>query len=142
LFATTRREVPPQPAADYARANRDYPASGAGKQLVPLKWSRNVPLMARAMVVAGEVMFLAGPPANAIESKSAYEGAEGAILCAVSAADGKMLAAYRLDALPVFDGLAAAQGRLFLTTQDGRLLCLSDSRSTPGGAELKRLAAK
>jgi len=41
-------------------------------------------------------------------------------------------------ALPVFDGLAAAHGRLYLTTYDGRLLCLGD-RSTPGGVELQRL---
>jgi hypothetical protein len=47
-------------------------------------------------------------------------------LCAVSAADGKTLAQYHLDSLPVFDGLAAAQGRLYLTLQDGRLLCLGD----------------
>jgi outer membrane protein assembly factor BamB len=141
LFAVNRRDVPPQPAADYARANRDYPSNGAGKHFVPLRWSRESPLMTRAMLLAGETLLLAGPPANAAESKSAYEGAEGSILCAVSAADGKTLAAYRLDSLPTFDGLAASQGRVFLATQDGRLLCLSETRSTPGGIELRRLDA-
>jgi outer membrane protein assembly factor BamB len=132
LFAMDRREVPAQPAADYARANRDYPANGAGKHRVPLKWSRDVPVLARAMVLAGETLFLAGPPAGAMESTSAYEGVQGASLYAVSAADGKTRGEFRLDAPPVFDGLASARGRLFLTTRDGRLLCLSDSRSTPG----------
>ncbi len=59
-----------------------------GKHRVPLKWSKDVPFLARAMVLAGETLFLAGPPANAIESKSAYEGAEGVVLCAVSAKNG------------------------------------------------------
>ena len=36
---------------------------------------------------------------------------------------GKTLAEYPLGAVPVFDGLAAAQGRLYLTLRDGRLLC-------------------
>ena len=35
--------------------------------------------------------------------------------------DGETLAEHKLDALPVFDGLAAARGRLFLTTKDGKL---------------------
>jgi hypothetical protein len=34
-----------------------------------------------------------------------------------------MVAEYRLDALPVFDGAAAAYGRLFMALQDGRVVC-------------------
>jgi hypothetical protein len=42
----------------------------------------------------------------------------------VSAEEGKQLAAYRLPSVPVFDGLAAAYGRLFLSSADGSVLCL------------------
>jgi hypothetical protein len=94
------------------------------------------------MVLAGDTLFIAGPPASALRSISAYEGSEGAKLCAVSAADGKMRAEYPLDATPVFDGLAAARGRLYLSTRDGRLLCFSDRRSTPGGTELQATEPK
>jgi hypothetical protein len=76
------------------------------------------------MVLAGEKLFLVGPPREALQSQEAYDGAQGAILCAVSARDGKILSEYPLDALPVFDGLAAAQGRLYLSLKDGRLMCL------------------
>ncbi len=131
LFAMERRSVPGQPAADYARANRDYAPSGAAKSRAPVAWSRDVPLLARAMVHAGKTLFLAGPPASALRSPSAYDGAEGAVLCAVSAEDGKTLAEHRLDAVPTFDGMAAAKGRLYLTTRDGRLLCLDRRKPSP-----------
>jgi hypothetical protein len=140
LFAIDRRALPPQPPTDYARANRDYPLRSEGKFYVRPKWSSDVPQLARAMVLSGDTLLLAGPPADALESKAVHDGAQGAILCAVSAGDGKTLAEYRLDALPVFDGLAAAQGRLYLSLRDGRLLCLGDNRSAPGGQQLPRLA--
>lgn len=139
LFAMDRQSVPRQPPADYARANRDYPSSGAMKSRMPLKWSRDVPLLGRALVLAGKTLFVAGPPARALRSKTAYEGTKGAVLCAVSAEDGKTLAEYRLESAPVFDGVAAARGRLYLAVQDGRVLCLGDGRS-PGGVELPRVA--
>jgi hypothetical protein len=34
------------------------------------------------------------------------------------------LAGMKLEAVPVFDGMIAAGGRLFLATTDGRVLCL------------------
>jgi hypothetical protein len=43
---------------------------------------------------------------------------------AVSAADGKTLADVRLAAPPVWDGAAAADGRLYLSTTDGKVVCL------------------
>ena len=36
---------------------------------------------------------------------------------------GSTLAEYPLDSLPVFDGLIAANGRLYLVTTDGKLRC-------------------
>jgi hypothetical protein len=46
------------------------------------------------------------------------------VLRVYSAADGKTLAEQPLDAPPVFDGLIAASGCLFLSTTDGRVVCL------------------
>lgn len=139
LFAVDRRTLPPQPPADYARANRDYPAGGGGKLRVQPQWSRECPLLARAMLLAGDTLFLAGPPTGIAEPPPTGNGGSGGLLSAVSAGDGQTRAEYRLDAQPVFDSLAAAQGRLYLTLQDGRLLCLSDRRATPGGTDLPRV---
>jgi len=46
----------------------------------------------------------------------------------ISAGTGETLAECRLDALPVFDGLIAAGGRLYLSTMDGKMLCFGDSK--------------
>ena len=59
------------------------------------------------------------------EQDAALAGERGALLWAVSAAAGKRLAEYRLDAPPAWDGMAAAQGRLFIATEDGRVLCMA-----------------
>ncbi|MHC4250078.1 MAG: hypothetical protein ACYS9X_13200, partial [Planctomycetota bacterium] len=42
----------------------------------------------------------------------------------VSKNDGKAAARYKLDTIPVFDGIAVAGGRLYMSTVDGRVLCL------------------
>jgi len=55
---------------------------------------------------------------------SAMDGKKGGILWAVSAADGEKLAEYPLDAPPIFDGMAAANGRLYISTTDGNVVCL------------------
>ena len=54
---------------------------------------------------------------------AAMAGEKGAKLWAVSAADGEKLAEHPLEAMPVFDGLIAAGGRLYLVTADGNVLC-------------------
>jgi len=46
------------------------------------------------------------------------------MLWAVSTADGKKLTEHKLASPPVFDGLIAARGRLYLATRDGRLTCM------------------
>lgn len=114
------------------------------------EWSQSAPLLARGLVLAGDTLFAAGPPVLVDEQEEAYlnygdpqvqakmadhvaafEGRKGAILMAVSKREGKTLAAYRLGSPPVFDGLIAADGRLFLATMDGRVLCLGAGPGTP-----------
>ena len=51
-------------------------------------------------------------------------GVQGGLLWVLSATDGKKLAECRLDAPPVFDGLAVARGRLYASTTDGKVRCL------------------
>jgi outer membrane protein assembly factor BamB len=107
------------------------------------KWAEgDPPILARAMVLAGKTLFVAGPPDVVDEEEAitkpddpvvrakleaqvaALEGRKGGRLLAFSAADGKQLAAVELGAMPTFDGMAAAKGRLYLATADGKVLCL------------------
>ena len=91
----------------------------------PPKWSKQIPLRARAMVLAGDKLFMAGPPDIMPEDDpyASFEGKLGAQLWVVSAANGEKLAEYPLDSQPAFDGLIASAGRLYLTTADGKLQC-------------------
>jgi len=110
------------------------------------KWSHSVPILARAMVLADRTLFIAGPPdvvdeeqafrdvgdpdaqAKLAAQDAAMAGAEGASLWAVSADDGEKLAEYRLDSLPVFDGLIAAANRLYLVATDGSVLSFAEDK--------------
>ena len=96
------------------------------KTAVETRWSKPVGLWARAMVLAGKTLFIAGPP-DVFASKegdvAAFEGKKGGLLLATATADGKALAQYTLESPPVFDGLIAANGRLYMATLNGRVVC-------------------
>jgi hypothetical protein len=59
---------------------------------------------------------------------AAMDGTQGGVLLAVSATEGKTLAEQKLDTLPTWDGMAAAHGCLYLSTTDGKVLCLAGKR--------------
>jgi len=107
------------------------------------RWSVNDPAFrARAMILAGKTLFAAGPPAllnetNAFlhvddpevrkamnEQVRSLEGKRGGVLVAMSSADGAKLAKTMLESPPVWDGLAAANGKLYMATHDGKVICL------------------
>jgi hypothetical protein len=112
-------------------------------------WSDQLAIQTTAMALADQTLFVAGPPDlvdedaatraigdpeiknKLVEQEAALEGKRGSLLAAVNAADGKKLAAYRLDSAPIFDGLAAANGRLYLSTLDGKVLCLGAGAGQP-----------
>jgi hypothetical protein len=93
----------------------------------PAVWMDWLPVRIRAMVKAGDTLFVAGVP-DMLDPKdpyAAFEARKGAHLVAVSAQDGKKLSDMSLDCPPVFDGLIAASGRLFASLENGTLLCLA-----------------
>ncbi len=105
-------------------------------------WIHEEPdVMAKAMVLANDRLFLAGPRdvvdekamwgrSNETEYQSKMEeqtawlqGRHGGVLQVFAKQDGKKLAEQKLDVLPAFDGLIAANGRLYMTTACGSLVC-------------------
>ncbi|MDP6637183.1 MAG: PQQ-binding-like beta-propeller repeat protein [Phycisphaerae bacterium] len=116
------------------------------KQLSAVKfhWRRDdLPLMARAMTLTKNALFIAGPPDLAdeealwnnpdneslkmrlIKQAAAWKGSRGAALHAVDPSNGKTVAEYKLDALPIFDGMISAGGRVFVALTDGTIICMS-----------------
>ena len=88
-------------------------------------WSTNVPVQVRAMLKAGDVILVAGPAVETVGTTEPVSGRRGAQLLAYSAADGSELARYPLSAPPVFDGMAAAGGKLFLSLEGGGVVCMA-----------------
>lgn len=89
-------------------------------------WSSSIPLTGKAMALADDVLFVAGTPVAFPQDDlaKAYEGRMGGILWAASASTGQKLARYTLDAPPAWDSLAVANGLLFLSLADGRVICM------------------
>ena len=111
-------------------------------------WRQDLPILVRAMVLADDTLFLAGPEDLFDEHKTlnsldadgtqkllarqaaALQGRRGAVLRAVSIADGSKLSEQKLDDVPTFDGMIAANGRLYYTTVNGRVVCLAAGEQT------------
>ena len=89
-------------------------------------WTKPLSIQVRAMVLADKVLFMAGPAAEAASGLSEDDVDQGALLLAISAVDGTELARRRLDCSPVFDGIAAANGQLYLSLENGRVVCLGE----------------
>jgi outer membrane protein assembly factor BamB len=118
---------------DNIRVRRGRTLGGKGPRLFARdhgatkdRWSVRLPLRVRAMVLAGDTLVVAGPPdvVPADDPLAAVEGRRGAVLRTVSASDGTALGETKLDAVPAWDGMAAAGGRLYLSLADGRVLCV------------------
>jgi uncharacterized iron-regulated membrane protein len=130
-----------QPAARKQNQQQKKQRSNPATTRPSYHWSRQSPIYVRAMVLADKTIFIAGPQdiideeqifknpdAPGIDRKlrqqiAALDGKMGALLRVVSASDGKELAQYKLETIPVWDGMAAANGRLYLSMKNGRVQC-------------------
>lgn len=127
-----------------AKKNAPKRARGGGYKT---HWSvSSLPLLINAMALGGEHLFVAGPPDLADEGKmlgylpgtfddinkqlfaqeAAWHGTHGGLLWVVSTETGEKLAEYKLDSIPVFDGMAAARGGLFVSMIDGSVVCYAE----------------
>ena len=114
----------------------------ADRSAAGYKWRQeDPPIHVRAMLMANDKLFIAGPKDVVDEEQAFYnpnneeilekldqqtasiEGQTSALLLVISAIDGSKLAEYELDCPPVFDGMAAANGRLYFSTIDGNVVC-------------------
>jgi hypothetical protein len=110
LFAAPR----PDPSDAGSRLPDFRPRTGKPKAGAGPSWTAALPMRPRAILGAGRILFIAGESTDN----------EGGCMRAVSAPDGKTLADTRLAAPVVWDGAAAAAGRLYLSTTDGKVVCL------------------
>jgi hypothetical protein len=95
----------------------------------PPKWHQWLPVRVTAMVLAGSTLVVCGPPDVVPEDDpmGAFEGRLGSELWSISAADGQTLNKQKLTEVPMFDGMAVADDRLYLCTEQGELVCMVGS---------------
>ena len=149
LFAAARPGAnPARPAPTPAKPSQGdkKPAKRKGGPGVSFLWTRDLGLMVRAMALAGDTLFIAGP-ADVLDEDAAFQsfrdaatqkqiaaqdaalkGRSGATLQAVEAGTGRIMGEYKLKSPPVFDGLIAAGGCLYLSTTDGRIVCMKSTK--------------
>lgn len=116
-------------------------AKNGGGSFVQTRWTSFVPQFTRAMVMAGKTLVIAGPPDMVDEEYAfealtrkdaaiqqllqdqddALEGRKGAELSLMNTIDGGQQQRVKLDSPPVWDGMAVAQGCLFVCTVDGKV---------------------
>ena len=129
------------PQSDYSRGRGDEmrelgsDAFGGDKGIgytraKPPEWMQWLPVRVRAMAKAGDTLFAAGVPdvLDPEDPYAAFENRRGARLVSLAASDGKPLSEIEIGNPPVFDGLIAAGGRIYVSQTDGSLLCLGPQR--------------
>ena len=91
------------------------------------------------MVLTADKLIVAGPPdlvrkdesgrsfSNPEEGLAALAGQRGGRLVMISPDDGTTIREIKLDSPPVFDGMAAAGGCLYVSAIDGSLICLAQA---------------
>jgi hypothetical protein len=146
LYAAGRdlKKLPPpkQPAAQ-PKNNKRRTAQRRKTHDIAFNWSTDVDIHARALLLANDTLFVAGPPAIADEitafqtwgateaneqlaaQADAISGKSGATVLAVNKRDGSIQSKVELSAPPVFDGMIATRKCLYLATIDGKIVCLS-----------------
>ncbi len=95
-----------QPNDTNSRIGQYFPANRLAENV---SWSSAYPGWIEAMTLAGDNLFLC-----AKDRLKTY-----------SSADGKLLSDMEFPA-PVWDGLAAANGRLYVSTKDSKITCLGN----------------
>jgi hypothetical protein len=126
LFATASK-------ADKHVSNiADPRGSDYGKSRKPLAraaWRHlHFPVYPWAMVAGGKYLVVAGPPSQlqAEDPWATFEGRAGGGLYILDSGTGKAVSRLDLESPPVWDGMAAAGGRLFVSTSGNTLMCLDE----------------
>ena len=142
LFGASRKTPPPAALKPQAKAQpkgpagkrRKRPRPNASRKTPPI-WSHGESLTVRAMALCGDRLAVAGPVdlgkrtekilafQNEPEARAAFQGDKGVYLRIVNAGDGKTVSECKLPTMPVFDGLSAAGGKIYVSLRNGSVVC-------------------
>jgi hypothetical protein len=90
------------------------------------EWAVKIHERILAMVLARDMLYVAGTR-DAVDPDDPWaflEGRRGGVLCVYSASDGTKQQEIELESPPVFNGMCITQGRLYISTAAGTLVCV------------------
>ncbi len=88
------------------------------------RWQQQMPIHARATVLAAEELLVAGQPDRSVDDAVAVmDGRSMGVLYIFSAANGELLHDQTLPAPPIVDGMIVASGKIYFSTDDNEILC-------------------
>ena len=98
--------------------------AGRGRVGAPL-WTSVIPIKAKSLLVGPNRLYLAGVRDKVDEDDpwAHFDGRMGGLITIHSKEDGKLIREMELTSPPVFDGLASADKKLFVSCRDGSVLC-------------------
>lgn len=96
-----------------------FETAGARRMLGPA-WA-----LAMAATLCQPPAAARGASAELREATETFQGARGGLLWVARKGDGEKVAECKLASIPVFDGLIAADKRLFLSQRDGSVVCMA-----------------
>jgi len=113
----------PQKAPARPKARRRGKQPGKAGQAD--RWNTTVPIRPGALTLTKNVVFTAGVPFTDDPAKlqQSIAGKAGGVLISLDLKTGKPAAKLTLPAPPVWDGMAAADGALFVCAKNGAILC-------------------
>ncbi len=111
-------------------AKRYVPEKGVKKSSAGYLWRRRVPIRFEAFALAGRILVAAGVevPGRGPDPLAPFEGRGPGVLCLFSADKGGEIRRFALRRAPVFDGLAVARGRVYVSLRDGSVVCFGERR--------------
>ena len=123
-------------------SGKPAPSGNAGT-FVQYDWTSHVPVVTRAMSMAGKEVVVSGTPSvmneeeafakimekdpaiqqTLKEADAAIRGQRGAAVKLVGKESGQVGRELPLKSAPVWDGMAVARGHLYIVTEDGKIQC-------------------
>ncbi|MFC1497604.1 PQQ-binding-like beta-propeller repeat protein [Verrucomicrobiota bacterium] len=86
-------------------------------------WTEKVKLIVNSMLLTSDTVYVAGEYDSLRIFESADEMKKGGVMMAFSRKNGEKIAEYPLDSNPVNDGMIAADGKLFVSLENGSVVC-------------------
>ena len=90
-------------------------------------WQKDLDMRPRALIGAGDNIFVGGMPDRVDPNYpfAVIEGQREGVLKVYDADSGDFVSDTALESPPVWDGIAAANGRLYLCLEDGGVMCIA-----------------